>query len=253
MTLSYAVGHVASLARVTAASHTRAHIALRLNEGMWQFAKDVHGLTKEGYLALAPEFDTQTNLAIRLTITGGADAMVATDVPITATARSDTTGTIVAADLQTAIRAACGTATPTVTWSTTTWKFTITTAAATTSLTIAAPTGITYVDASDLLGLNHGTTTGNTITDNIPVDCTVQTDLPSDYLQIVPRLSGTTPPSLRPRLICLHLRAWRGRPFIMGYATRRYAYIPIPSLRSLSISGTSISLRSLRRDTRSVD
>jgi len=185
MTLAQTTLRVRRLARATVSGSSDTVIMDAINDGQREFAKEAHGLIKENYLTLAPRFDTQTNFAIRLTVTGGTDEMAAADVAITGTARENTDGDTVAEDLQTTIRAA-GAATTTVTWSTTTWTFTITAPADTTSITLAAPSGITYVNALNLLGLIAQTTTGYTINDNIPRDCAVETALPSDYLSLIP-------------------------------------------------------------------
>lgn len=185
MTLAETTTEVRELSRTTAAAATDSVIMIAINDAQREFAKEAHGLIKEGYITLAPTFDTETNFAIRMTVTGGTDAMAATDVALTGTARSNVAGAQVATDLQATIRAA-GAGTATVTWSTTTWKFTITTAVDTTSITIAAPSGITYVNALSLLGLNADTTTGYEVSDSIPTDCTVEEDLPSDFIALVP-------------------------------------------------------------------
>ena len=189
MTLAEATTRVRRFARATGNATvdiTDTVIMDAINDGQREFAKEAKGLIKEGYITLAPTFDTEVNFAINLTITGGADAMAATDVAVTGTARSNVAGAQLATDLQATIRTAVGTATPTVTWSATTWKFTLTTAATGTSITLAAPSGITYINALDLFGFEAGTTTGYAVTDNIPQDCAVEEDLPSDFLALVP-------------------------------------------------------------------
>ena len=233
MTLIDAISRVRRYTRTDSTGKTDAEITDSLNEGMWQFSQDVHGLTKEGYLTLAPLFDTETNFAIRLTITGGTDAMAATDVALTGTARENASGTTVAADLQATIRTACGTANPTVTWSTTTWKFTLTTSANTTSVTIGSPSGITYINACSLLGFNEDTTTGYTVSDNIPDDCTVETALPSDYLQLVPPVEwDSNPLTLAPFDLFASPQA-SGTPTYYAVRNKRIRISPTPSSQKL--------------------
>jgi len=185
MTLADATTQVRYFSRMTSSGASDTLVMGAINNGQTEFAKEANGLIRENYLTVAPLFDTRTNFAIRLTITGGADALAATDIAITGTDRDNVAGAQVATDLETTIQAA-GAAATTVTWSTTTWTFTITAPAGTTSITLAAPSGITYVSALDLLGLNADTTTGNEVNDNIPVDCTVETALPSDYISLIP-------------------------------------------------------------------
>lgn len=154
-----------------------------VNQALIQFSKDIHVQQKEAYLTVTPRFDIATNMAIRVTITGGVNALVATDVVICATSANDQTGTQVATALQTALRAAIGVgATITVTWSTTTWLFTVD-AITSTAIVIAAPSAIIYDDATGLLGLAGSGTTS--IAGTMPEDCTVEADLPSDFLSIL--------------------------------------------------------------------
>lgn len=187
MTLAEATARVRRFARATSSGASDTEIMDAINDAQREFAKEANGLIKENYLTIAPLFDTQTNFAINLTITGGADALAATDIAITGTARSNESGTTVATDLEAAIQAEIGGgATTSVSWSTTAWTFTISAPAGTTSITLAEPDGITYVSALTLLGLEADTTTGITVTGDIPTDCTVETALPSDYISLVP-------------------------------------------------------------------
>lgn len=153
-----------------------------VNEGVREFCKATQGISAEEYLTVAPTFNTRTNFAIRLTIVGGANAIVATDIVITAADADRTTGTAVASALETAIQAA-GAATATVTWSTTAWTFTID-AIDSTSITIEAPTTITYVDATEMLFGTSGTQTGTTFAGSFPEDCTVRASLPTDFMSL---------------------------------------------------------------------
>lgn len=185
MTIATAIERARRWARITETSHTDAQVIDAINDGQREFAKECKGLSKEEYLQLAPLFDTKTWYAIRLTITGGTNALAATDVVITSTNRSDTSGTTIAADLQTAIQAA-GAASATVAWSTTSWVFTIDSSDGT-QVAVTDPTGITYASAVDLLfGGCARTQTGSTFTGSLPEDCTVEVSLPSDYNEIIP-------------------------------------------------------------------
>ena len=183
MTLGKLIGKVRSRARTSVDFYANSEIQELIEEGLDEFAKDVHGLRKETFLTLSPLFDTDPYFAIRVTVTGGANALVATDVPITAAAASNLSGTAVAVLLQTAIRAA-GPATLTVAWSTTEWKFTID-AIDSTSITIEAPSSILYVDATDLLFNTTGEQTGTTWEGNIPQDVNLEIALPDDFLKLV--------------------------------------------------------------------
>ena len=160
-----------------------------INDGVREFSKAVNGIPKEDYLTLVPRFDTRTNWYIRFTITGGANALTATDVAVTTTNRTDTTGATVASDLQATLRTAIGGgANITVTFNTgttNTWKFTIDTIDGT-AITVAAPTRIDAVDGSDIILGKTGTETGAAITfvSDIPTDMAVETDLPADFVEM---------------------------------------------------------------------
>lgn len=167
---------------VTTDTYTDDVTRFYINEGVREFCKKTKGISSEEFLTVTPTFNTRTNFAIRLTITGGSNALSATDIAITATAYDRTTGTQVASDLQTAIQAA-GAASATVSWSTTAWTFTID-ASDSTSITIEAPDGITYVDATDMLFGKSGTQVSTTWVSGFPQDCTVRASLPSDFLSI---------------------------------------------------------------------
>lgn len=183
MTLDEGITRARRLSRTKSSSATDTQIMYKFNEAQKAFVKKCHGIVKEEWLEISPKFDIATHFAINLTITGGASAITATDIAICATDAVDQTGTQVATALQTAIQAA-GAASCTVSWDTTTWKFTITPAATSTEIIVTSPTDEeTYADATNLLGLDGSGT--SSYTGNIPEDCTVETDLPSDFLSIV--------------------------------------------------------------------
>lgn len=153
----------------------------KLNVAIKAFAKDTYGCVKEAYLDVEPKFNVATTFALNLTITGGTNALAATDVAICAADANEISGTTVATGLQVAIRAAIGVgANLTVTWSVSTWKFTVN-AVDSTAITITAP-GMLYADATDLLGLDGSGTTS--VVGVIPEDCNVAVDLPSDYYSL---------------------------------------------------------------------
>jgi hypothetical protein len=182
MTLAQAITKARELSR-TSTTKTDTTVMGWVNEALIQFSKDIHVQQKEAYPTISPRFDIATNMAIRITITGGTNALVVTDVVICATSANDQTGTQVATALQTALRAAIGVgANLTVTWSTTTWLFTVN-AVNSTVIVIEEPSAIIYDDATTLLGLNDTGTTS--IIGSMPEDCTVEVDLPTDFLEIL--------------------------------------------------------------------
>jgi hypothetical protein len=195
VTLADQVARTERLARVssnevtlTAASDvTRIYI----NEGVREFCKYVNGIPAEDYLTLSPRFDTRTNFALRFTITGGTNALVATNVALTTVNRTDATGTQVATDLQATLRAAIGGgANITVTFNltgTNYWRFTFDTINAT-RIQVQATTELTQVDATGIIlggnSLDSGVGTNVTATGFFPTDMNVETDLPSTFLEI---------------------------------------------------------------------
>lgn len=201
-----------------------------IDEAIKRFSKDVNGLTKEAFLTLSPRFWTSTEMAIRLTIVGGTNALAATDIVITATDRTGVTGATVAADLQTAIRAA-GAATATVAFSTTTWKFTIDGIDSTT-ITIAAPSAIIYADATDMLFGKTGAETATSWVGNIPPDCNVETDLPSDFLTPVSVEWDQEP--LEPATYDLfHSPQVSGEPEIYHILNKKIRVYPVPTSQKM--------------------
>lgn len=183
MDLETCIAKARRLARATTSGISDRDAVDWVNSAQKKFAKDVHGLTKEEYLSLAPRFDIQTNFAIRLTITGGTNALAATDVVICAASSLDQTGTQVAAALQVAILALAPT-TLTVTWDLSAWKFTID-AIDSTSITLAAPSNITYINALSLLGLTAEETVSTEVIGDIPENCNLDISLPNDFLSII--------------------------------------------------------------------
>jgi len=150
-----------------------------INLGLKEFAKDVHGLPADAFLAIQASFDLATTMAFRLTISGSTNNdIVATDVAVCAADSDDNTGTATAAILQTQIRAAIGAgADLTVAWSN--FYFTID-GIDSTAITIESPTTNTYSDATARLfgGEQSG---ADSIVCGFPEDCTMYATLPTDY------------------------------------------------------------------------
>jgi hypothetical protein len=185
MTLGTAIENVRRLSRTKGPAASDLKVMEKINEAQKEFSLNAHVLTKEGYITITPLFDLQTHFAVNVAIVGGTNALAATDVAICAADADDQTGTQAASALQTAIQAAITTAggTPnlTVTWSTSTWKFTIDTIDGT-SIALAAPSATTsYASALELLGFTADATTDTSVTGEIPQDCTLESALPDDF------------------------------------------------------------------------
>lgn len=189
MTIAVARSQARRLARIdtswTSGNGTvdDAHVDELIQEAVTQFANDVGGFSEEIYAQIDERFDTQTYFALHVTIVENGSTVTDEDVQITATARSNTTGAIVASDLQTAIRAMTGAVgTETVTWSD--FKFTVEWQQGNTAdgdyIKISAPTTVTNADARELIGLS-GTYTGDTETvGSFPEGCTIEYTIPTD-------------------------------------------------------------------------
>ena len=163
------------------------HVNDLINDAMEQLAKDVYGFPAEDYLTVTPKFDTRKNYALKVTITGGTNALAETDVEITGTNRTDTAGATVATDLQTRARADVGSgANLTVSWDSNAWAFTFNTIDGT-RLQIDSPASNVYIDACPLLFGESGideTEAAASYTGGFPEDCTVEVDMPSDFQNI---------------------------------------------------------------------
>lgn len=189
MTLAALRSQARRYARIDTTAADDDQLNLLIQDAVDKFARDVGGFPMDENLVVAAAFDTETNFAFNVTIVESGSTTVDTDVVITATAREDATGTTVASDLQTAIRAMTGAVgTETVVWAdfyfTIDWKQGNT--ATGDSITIAAPEGDTYVDATEILGIATGVTTGATsITGGFPQDCTQYVTLPSDLIHML--------------------------------------------------------------------
>lgn len=152
--------------------------------GVEEFCKHTHGISKEAYLKITPSFSIESDWYINLTIVGGADALTATDIAVTASDLTDATGADTATALETAINAAIGAGGVSVAWSDTTWRFTITPTAGSTSVTVASPSIDYYIDGTLRLLGKTDTQTGTEWESGFPQDCTLKTSLPSDFLEM---------------------------------------------------------------------
>ena len=192
MTLGTQTTFVERLARIGSNANTIASASdvtkIYLNEGVREFAKRSHGVPGEAYLTISPKFDVDTNYAIRFTIAGSKNSMAATDVLIASTTLSDATPTTVANHIGSNINAmdllatssgsiACG-------WSASTWSFYLDCGATATSITIESPDSRNYIDAVDMIFGTAGTKATSTFSGGFPEDCTIETTLPSGFLEI---------------------------------------------------------------------
>ena len=176
MTRAEATGRVRRLSRTSAESLSSANITILLNEGIQEFAKMAHGLMTENYVTLTPKFDTRTNFYLAISVDGAS----ATTLAVTAATRDNASGGTVASDLQTSIQTVWASAT--ASWHSTTWRFDLTIPGST-SIAVAAPSGITQISALELIfgGAASGTAV---VSGGFPEDCTLEASLPTGFLSM---------------------------------------------------------------------
>ena len=219
MTVEKSIELARRFSRTTTSAITDVQTLDLLNEALDAFGKDAWGLIKEAYIYIEPRFNLSTTMAFKLTITGGTNALVATDIAVTDVSTNGMTGAQVATELQAQIRAA-GPTTLTVTWSTSLWKFTIS-AIDSTAIAIADPEPI-Y--ASALANLGYGEDSGTTsLVSGVPEDCTVEADLPDDFLLL------TTNPEWDKNEVCPAPVKWFESPQTSG--TPQFFYIEKRKIR----------------------
>lgn len=169
------------MARVDSNGVSDANAALLIDEGYAQVAKDYGGIPKRAHIQMGAKFYIGTDFYFRMTIAGTGDTLAATDIQVSATELTESTGAAVATLLQAAIRVATGGTGTTVAWSAATMKFTITTLLAT-AQTIGAPEdSVAYTDATGILFGSYESVQDLTWVGGVPEDITLEADLPSDF------------------------------------------------------------------------
>ena len=165
-------------ARLSASGLSDTQVNTIIDQAHQEVCADINGVPKRATVAIGAKFFLGAELFIRVTITGGANALAATDIQVTSSTLNGATGATVAAGLQVLLRAA-GPATATVTYAD--FFFTVGAPGAT-SIKIEAPTGTTHGNATNVLfGSATATQTGVTWTGAYPRDCTIEANLPSDF------------------------------------------------------------------------
>ncbi len=160
-----------------------------LNQGVDEFAKEGR-LSKQNFLTITPTFWGRTNWYFKMTIEGGDNALAATNVAIVESDVGPISGSTMATHLATNINSAVtaygtNTGSIAVSWSDNTWNFTINdTAGSITSIAVLPPSIDNYIDATEKTFGRSGTEAATSWVSNIPEDCTLETDLPDDFLEI---------------------------------------------------------------------
>jgi hypothetical protein len=175
MTLAQMVSKARALCRTDSTGKTDDEFTGAINNGQRMFAVDTHAAVKQEYLQCVPKFDTRTHFAIHF----ATDAASA-DVPLASADRTWISGATVASDLTDQLSSST-IATGTVSWSSTTWRFAVNIAGAS-SIAVSAPTTPTYTDGTNLVFGGGVSVATATFTGGFPEDCMVEASLPSDFL-----------------------------------------------------------------------
>jgi len=155
-----------------------------LNDGVQELCRRVGGLSREQYLLITPNFSVQSNFAIRLTVTGGANAVAATDLPIASASYWNVSAGILASIVNDEISNTLAVS-MTLSWDSADWVLSIRdNALAATAIEIGVPSSRTYIDSSGMIFGRRGTANSTYFEGSFPLDCTLETTLPSDFLQI---------------------------------------------------------------------
>jgi hypothetical protein len=182
MTKTEIANKARALARVSSSGASDPEVLALVDQGFLQFSQDVHGIEGVDFLSVKASFTPRSGQAFHLTITGSTNNDIDSDIQVGTSTAVLTTGAIMAANLQTAIRAAIGAgADLTVVW--TNFYFTID-AIDSATIDIDAPDAVlNYFDATDLLfgGVLTGTTS---CTSGFPEGCTVYADLPTGAINL---------------------------------------------------------------------
>lgn len=202
-----------------------------INEGCKEFAKRVHGIATEAFLVLSPKFDLDQNFAINLTISGGNDAMAATDVPVASSTLTNATPTTVASHLASNVNAAVvaglGSGSVAVGWSASTWTFYMCPSGTPTAISSTEPTDMRYVDANDWIWGGALSCATTTITGSIPLNCNVEQSLPAGFLEMEYAMFGNT--EIRPAPFDIFMKPYSiGRPEYYSIKNKLIRLEPVP-------------------------
>ena len=229
MTGSEILSQARVFARLSASGLSDTQAYTIIDQANQEVMADLNGVPARATVAIGAKFYLGAELYIRLTITGGADALSATDIQVTTATMSGASGTDVATELETNIQAAIGAgATTAVTWAD--FYFTITAPVGTTSITVEAPTGTAYGNAvSILFGSATATQTGVTWTGAFPRDCTIEADLPDDFHQMVGVTWNNFPMYQAPRTFFMDPKISGTRPYYWFMRNDKIQFFPVPT------------------------
>ena len=188
MTLSQQATYAERFARTDSAALTSSSTSDitkgYINDGVRMFCTRTGGIPKEDYLTVAPLFDVRSNFAVRITITSGANAVAATDFVISTASHTDLSAASMAAYLNTQISNTLGVSC-TMSWNTASWVFSFRdNASAATYIEFAAPSNPSYVNYMNFLFNKTGTQSGVYYEGILPMDCTAEIALPTDFISM---------------------------------------------------------------------
>jgi len=201
-----------------------------INEGVREFATKVHGIATSSFLTLAPQIDIDTSFAARYRITGGNSALTSTDVVLVSSTLNNATPTTVAAHVASNLNAALAgvgaSACITMAWSASTWTYSLCAPGAT-QIVIDSPDDIRWADGTDLVFGGQITKASATLTSGIPQDCTVETSLPTGFLEMDFVYYNTQRIYAAPFDVFLRPKAW-GTPQYYGVKNKKIRLYPSP-------------------------
>jgi len=197
MTMALQVNTAMNLARTTANALSTASTDGSLNAysgditrqyiniGAGEFAQEAK-LSKQHFLTVTPMFYVQADWYAQITIAGGNNALAATNVALASSNLAGVGGSTLATHIASNINAAIGTGSISVGWDDKTWRFSIcdNTIVSITAVTIAEPSTEYHIDGTSKVFGKTGTDSTSTWVSSFPEDCTLESDLPSDFLEM---------------------------------------------------------------------
>lgn len=186
------------MARVSTTGVSDADGLILINSALRRISQETGGVWFEAYPELTAYFDLDTHFYFNITITGGANALVATDVAVTNSEAMDQTGAQTATKLQSQIRATTTLPSLTVVWDTDEHHFVIDSIDGD-DITIGPPVGkddqVDYTE--EIFGKTDTQTKAGdaTWTGVTPIEALLEVPLPADSAK-------------------LNIVEWDGRPLI---------------------------------------
>lgn len=155
-----------------------------INIGAGEFAKEAK-LSKQDFVTVTPKFWVQADWYAQVTIAGGNNALAATNVALASSDLAGVGGSTLAAHIASNINAMVGAGSVTVGWDDKTWRFSIcdNTTVSITAVTVASPSTDYHIDGTEQVFGKTGTDSTSTWVSSFPEDCTLESDLPSDFLE----------------------------------------------------------------------